>query len=84
MKRKYIFILFGAVALFSLLLIGYMMYNSYSLPIQGEEVRKEWLCTNNKMKIVFFTSFGYDNFYGNELTCSTVIDFLLRFDAISV
>ena len=46
MKRKYIFILFGAVALFSLLLIGYMMYNSYSLPIQGEEVRKEWLCTN--------------------------------------
>ena len=68
MKRKYIFILFGAVALFSLLLIGYMMYNSYSLPIQGEEVRKEWLCTNNKMKIVSYSNkFPYDVFSMNKI-----------------
>lgn len=38
----------------------------------------------NKKKIAFSTSFGHDNFYGNELTCSTVSDFLQRFDAISV
>lgn len=38
----------------------------------------------NKKKIAFSTSFGHDNFYGNELTCATVSDFLQRFDAISV